>query len=179
MPAPDVSSTLQILSAMITPTVLILASGSLILTTSNRLSRVIDRVREVAAELDPRPGESRPADPERRALVADLLKRSVARARLLQRALARLYLALGAFVSTSITIGIVELAKFEGGWIVLLLGMFGAALLLNASVLLIVESRRAIVSIFSEMDFLEKRGTVDGVLDATEKARVEQETETA
>ncbi|HET7711316.1 MAG TPA: DUF2721 domain-containing protein, partial [Thermoanaerobaculia bacterium] len=52
---PDVSSAspqgltsvLSVLSAMITPAVLILASGSLILTTSNRLTRVVDRVREM------------------------------------------------------------------------------------------------------------------------------------
>ena len=40
----ELTSTLSVLSAMITPTVLILACGSLILTTSQRLTRVIDRV---------------------------------------------------------------------------------------------------------------------------------------
>src|SRR5690348_8138150 len=42
---------LGILSSMITPAVLILASGSLITTTSQRLSRVIDRVRKISQEV--------------------------------------------------------------------------------------------------------------------------------
>ena len=39
----NLSVTLSVLSAMVTPAVLILASSSLILATSNRLSRAIDR----------------------------------------------------------------------------------------------------------------------------------------
>jgi hypothetical protein len=172
----DLAATIDILSAMITPAVLILASGSLVLTTSNRLSRVIDRVRELAAELSPSAGGTEQIrDPERRTLIADLLKRSVARARLLQRALASLYWALSLFVATSISIGIMELFRFGGAWIVLLFGMAGSALLLSSSMLLIAESRRAMVSVFREMDFLEKRGTVHGVLEATDKAQVESE----
>lgn len=174
----DLSSTIDILSAMITPAVLILASGSLILTTSNRLSRVIDRVRELAAELGPTATTDAtplPPDPERKTLIADLLKRSVSRARLLQRALASLYWALSLFVATSITIGIIELARIPAAWLVLSLGMLGAALLLYASMLLIAESRRAVVSVFSEMDFLERRGSVHGVLGASDKVRVDHQ----
>jgi hypothetical protein len=174
----NLSPTLAILSAMITPAVLILASGSLILTTSNRLSRVIDRVRELAAELGPTAvsgdAPSVPPDRERRTLIGDLLKRSVARARLLQRALASLYRAQSVFVATSIAIGIIELARLDAGWLILSLGMLGAALLLYASMLLIAESRRAVISVFSEMDFLERRGSVEGVLGEAEKAQVEK-----
>lgn len=159
---------------MITPAVLILASGSLILTTSNRLSRMIDRVRELAAELGPTATSetlSTP-DPERRVLITDLLRRAVLRARFLQRALASLYVGLSVFVATSIAIGVVELTRFDAGWLVLGLGMLGASLLLYASMLLIVESRLAMISIFREMDFLEKRGSVEGVLEEAVKARV-------
>lgn len=175
----SLSPTLAILSAMITPAVLILASGSLILTTSNRLSRVIDRVRELAAELGPTAVSAEapapPPDRERTTLIADLLARSVARARLLQRALASLYGAQSVFVATSIAIGVIELARLDAGWFILALGMFGAALLLYASMLLIAESRRAVVSVFSEMDFLERRGSVEGVLGESEKAQVEHQ----
>ena len=41
------ASSLSILSAMITPAVLISACGTLILSTSNRLSRSTDRVRSL------------------------------------------------------------------------------------------------------------------------------------
>ena len=52
IPVSDLSSALSVLSAMITPAVLILACGSLSLTTSNRLTRVIDRVRELSREIE-------------------------------------------------------------------------------------------------------------------------------
>jgi hypothetical protein len=167
--------TLAILSAMITPAVLILASGSLILTTSNRLSRVIDRVRELAGELGWAPGAAAaPAlDRERRELLADLLKRTVERARLLQRALVSLYSGLSVFVATSIVIGVIELTRFSGGAVILFLGFLGGSLLFYASMLLIVESRRAVTTIFTEMEFLERRGEVEGVLEVAEKIAVE------
>ena len=42
----------EVLGAMITPAVLISASGTLVLSTSNRLSRVVDRVRVLSAEAE-------------------------------------------------------------------------------------------------------------------------------
>jgi len=47
----SLANTLTILSAMFTPAVLVSACTSLILTTSQRLSRSIDRQREVAGLL--------------------------------------------------------------------------------------------------------------------------------
>ena len=46
----DISTPAAVLSAMITPAVLISAAGTLVLSTSNRLSRVVDRIRVLAAE---------------------------------------------------------------------------------------------------------------------------------
>ena len=48
------NSTIEFLTAMVTPALLISATGSLVLSTSTRLGRVIDRVRaleEVLSEL--------------------------------------------------------------------------------------------------------------------------------
>jgi len=42
------SSSLAVLTAMITPAVLISASGTMILSTSTRLGRVVDRVRSLS-----------------------------------------------------------------------------------------------------------------------------------
>ena len=41
------NSTIEFLTAMVTPTLLISATGSLVLSTSTRLGRVVDRVREL------------------------------------------------------------------------------------------------------------------------------------
>ena len=94
---PDLHSTLGVLSAMITPAVLILATGSLILTTTNRLVRVVDRVRVMLPEFEAQ-AEHEPTDAialERRTMMFAQLDRATVRARLIQRALTRLYLALG------------------------------------------------------------------------------------
>src|SRR5947207_15360884 len=45
------SSSLAVLTAMITPAVLISASGTMILSTSSRLGRVVDRVRSLSDRL--------------------------------------------------------------------------------------------------------------------------------
>jgi hypothetical protein len=49
---PNLDSTLNVLTAMITPAVMILATSSLILTTTNRLVRIVDRVREMLPEFE-------------------------------------------------------------------------------------------------------------------------------
>lgn len=43
---------LSLLSAMITPAVLISASGMLILSTATRLARIVDRVRTLARQIE-------------------------------------------------------------------------------------------------------------------------------
>ena len=43
---------LEVLTAMITPAVLISACGTLILSTSQRLGRVVTRVRELSSQLE-------------------------------------------------------------------------------------------------------------------------------
>ena len=42
----------EVLGGMITPALLISACGTLVLSTSNRLSRVVDRVRVLTAEVE-------------------------------------------------------------------------------------------------------------------------------
>ena len=60
---------------MITPAVLILACGSLILTTSQRLTRVIDRVRELSKEIEEVAGDTRGEEfiREKRTMLFDLM----------------------------------------------------------------------------------------------------------
>ena len=45
------NSTIEFLTAMVTPALLISATGSLVLSTSTRLGRVVDRVRELEKRL--------------------------------------------------------------------------------------------------------------------------------
>ncbi|HUP44797.1 MAG TPA: DUF2721 domain-containing protein [Thermoanaerobaculia bacterium] len=156
--APSLPSTLNVLSAMITPAVLILATSSLILTTTNRLVRVVDRVRAMLPEFE-RQADSESDDPrslERRQMLFGQLDRATVRARLIQKAITRLYTALSAFLATSAALGITAFTHIEAAWLPLSLGVIGVALLFSASILLILESRIALASTYAEMDYIRR-----------------------
>jgi hypothetical protein len=150
---------LAIMTAMITPAVLISACGALIFSTSSRLGRVVDRVRSLSAkfeELTIAGPEKDEMFDERRLLIFQQLDRQTSRARLIQRAMTAYYTALGVFVASSVTIAFISAAARNFTWIAVVLAVVGALFMLYGSVLLIVESRMALGAIMSEMDFLWK-----------------------
>ncbi len=156
----NLSTALGILSAMITPAVLISACGSLIIATSGRLTNAVARTREVYQQFEEL-AHSQTDEvylEERSILLYDLLERAVRRARLLQRALACLYLTLSDFVATSVSLGVFSLLAqrhiYRYAWIPILLGMMGAALLFYTTLLLIAESGIALTALNQEMDFV-------------------------
>lgn len=149
---------LAVLTAMITPAVLISACGALIFSTSTRLGRVIDRVRVLSdrfQELAAHP-EKDDMFEERRILIFTQLDRQMSRARLIQRAMAAFYTALGVFVSSSVAIAVASAAARNFTWIAVVLGLAGSLFMLYGSMLLIVESRMALSAIITEMDFVGK-----------------------
>src|SRR5262252_2315072 len=99
----QLSSALHVLSAMITPAVLISACGMLVLSTSDRLIHVIARVRDLSDRFG-RLSELR--QNEKRLMIVSQLELLTQRARLLQRSLTSLYSAICVFVLTSFDIGI-------------------------------------------------------------------------
>jgi len=154
---------ISVLSAMITPAVLISACGSLILATSDRLSKAVSRTREISIQLAPLAvsEHSLEIEEERRMLFVQL-DYVTTRSRLLQRALSRLYAALAFFVGTSVSIGLVAITSSSFTIVPIALGLIGAALLLYAAFLLIKESRFALAAVNDEMDFFWKRGKTLG-----------------
>lgn len=154
---------LSVLSAMITPAVLISGSASLIMATTGRLNRAVDRTRETAAQLAAFVSEgTTPADDRRdeglHRLLFQQLDYSTTRSRLLQRGLTRLYFALGAFVATSVAIGVVAVTGSQYAFVPIAFGLAGAALLLFACVVLVRESQIALTALDREMDFVWERG---------------------
>lgn len=132
----------EVLGAMITPAVLISASGSLVISTSNRLSRVVDRFRTLARE-----DERREAAPRSAALRTELLAEFDSlgrRALLLRSALTALYVAIGLLVATSLAIAVVALEGWRASAVPIAGGLLGAGALLYAALLLIREARLAI-----------------------------------
>ncbi|HEV2905638.1 MAG TPA: DUF2721 domain-containing protein, partial [Pyrinomonadaceae bacterium] len=81
------SASLAVLTAMITPAVLISASGTMILSSSVRLGRVVDRVRSLSDRLLEISREDHAEEflEERRAMLYDQLDKLTSRSRLLQR----------------------------------------------------------------------------------------------
>ena len=154
------SSALAVLSAMITPAVLILACSSLVVATSTRLGRVVDRTRKLSDWFEELANQDAEASliGEKRAVLFDQIDKATARARLLQRAMTRLYSALSVFLATSVAIGIDAATARGYAWVVITMGLVGVGLLFYASVLLIIESRVALAAIDSEMDFVWRLG---------------------
>ena len=149
---------LAILTAMITPAVLISACGALIFSTSTRLGRVIDRTRTLSdrfQELAAHPEKDEMFE-ERRSLIFMQLDRQTSRARLIQRAMTAYYTALGTFVASTVAIAIFAAAAQNFTWVAVLFGVVGTLYMLYGSVLLIVESRMALSAVMTEMDFVWK-----------------------
>lgn len=146
----------EVLGAMITPAVLISAGGTLVLSTSNRLTRVVDRVRSLGAAAQaatPSTGRAnggRLDAAERQHLLAQIAPLSQ-RAILLRSALTSLYLAIGLLIATSITIGIAAALGAPAAWLPVVLGLSGATALLTGSLLLIREAQIAVSSTLLEL----------------------------
>lgn len=152
----ELASVLDVLGAMITPAVLILASSSLLITTSSRSIRCIDRVRERAEELEALGKGTDEGTERRRDHLFTQLEINTRRARLLQKAMNRLYFAISFFIATSVAIGVVSLTHIDWAWVPLLLGFIGAGLLFSASVYLLFESRLALTTTYTEMDYIDR-----------------------
>jgi threonine/homoserine/homoserine lactone efflux protein len=147
---------MALLSAMITPAVLISACGTLIFSTASRLARVVDRVRALSRQLEQLyASDQGDFAPERRGEVERQLSLQARRGRLIQRSLTTLYIALGFFVGTTVSVG---LAAFlvRTPWVPALLGMAGTLVLFYGCMLLIGETRLAMRSVDLEMAFVLK-----------------------
>ncbi len=150
------SITIEFLTAMITPALLISATGSLVLSTSTRLGRVVDRTRALTERFEEmitiEHKEEVPLFDRRLEVTFDMLDKVTSRARILQKALQALYYSLGCFVLTSIFIAIVgvwgqyRLAPIP-------IGIIGILFVFYASVQMLFEARMATSAVNAEMDF--------------------------
>ena len=153
MPVPDPT---DVLSAMITPAVLISACGTLTLSTSNRLARVVERVRKLTAaadDLSPPAGTADDEASDKRELVVRSLGKLVRRVGLLQSALFALYTAVGLLVASSLCIGLSGVLERGWRWLPVGLGLLGALAQFVACVQLLREVRLAVRTIYLETDY--------------------------
>jgi hypothetical protein len=154
---PDaLNSTIEFLTAMVTPALLISATGSLVLSTSTRLGRVVDRVRQLEERLSdliyaPNKDEV-PLYDKRVEVIVDLLDKVTSRSRILQRAMQAFYYGLGMFVLTSVTIAIAAFFSTYR-WVPIPVGIVGIMFLFWGSMLMLRETRMATATVNAEMDF--------------------------
>lgn len=150
------NSTIEFLTAMVTPTLLISATGSLVLSTSTRLGRVIDRVRDLEQRLSQlmysEEKEKLPLYEQRLDTVVNLLDKVTSRARILQRAMGAFYYGLCLFILTSVTIAIGAFFNTYR-WLPIPVGIIGIIFLFYGSVLMLLETRMATATVNAEMDF--------------------------
>jgi len=151
-----IQSVVMVLTAMITPAVLISSCAALILSTSLRLGRVADRVRALSDKLEEiSHGEAKPEHyHERLRTMFVQLDKLTSRARILQRSIVVFYTALGMFVATSIAVGTIAVSGSQNSWLPIVAGFAGACLLFYGSITLIYEARLSLSTINSEMDFI-------------------------
>lgn len=151
---------------MFSPAILVSACGTLILTTSQRLSRSLDREREVAGLLRQNQRQNQlqsaspapTADPAEHAYLVAQLHFAARRSRILQKVMTALHLTLSVFVASILCIGVAELVNSSAAWMIAALSVLGACLLLYASILLITEARLALADVAEETAYLTKAG---------------------
>lgn len=148
----------EVLGAMITPAVLISAGGTLVLSTSNRLSRVVDRVRVLSADVERLvPHVPQAEVTAERAVKQRLITRQLTdlaqRALWLRAAIAALYVAIALLIMTSLGVGLMAALGLSYVWLPITLGMAGTLGLLWATGFLVREARLAISSTFEEMEY--------------------------
>ena len=154
---PDaLNSTIEFLTPIVTPALLISATGSLVLSTSTRLGRVIDRVRQLEDRLSEliylEDKDEVPLYDKRVEVMVDLLDKVTSRSRILQRAMETFYYGLGMFVLCSVTIAVAAIFNTYR-WIPIPVGIVGIMFLFVGTILMIRETRMATATVNAEMDF--------------------------
>lgn len=151
---------IEVLAAMISPAVLMAAGSSVVLSTSNRLGRVVDRVRLLMKDAQRLegvdPATETPAESQQHDFILEQLDFCSRRMNLLRSALAGLYTSLALLVLTSLLIGLMVLLKGDAGWLPLGTGLTGALAFLFSMLQLVREAAWAVIGTRGEMDFIER-----------------------
>ncbi len=150
-----IPTTYATVAAMLAPALFLTATGSLILSTVNRIGRIVDRIRELVALCDRlRKGDELLDYPElRRQHAIESLRRLQWRSDRASVAVTMLYLAFSAFAATSLLIAIDSVTGRHLVEVPTVFAAVGVALLLGACMNLVREARTALRSNGAELRF--------------------------
>lgn len=150
------SKGLAVLTSMITPALLFSATGTFLISTSQRLGRCVDRIRKISDIVESGIDfQEKPLTEARKAMLLRQVEFLGRRARILTRVMQRFYVASGSFVGTSVSIGIASLFVQTLSWLPITLGLLGASFLMIGSLELIVEARLSAAGLLHEIEFME------------------------
>jgi hypothetical protein len=152
----SLSTALAVLTSMITPALLISATGTFILSTSTRLGRCVDRIRYLSEQIEGRVAEEVPlaVSDHRKSFVLMQVELLSRRAKILQRVMSMFYMAAGVFIATSVAIGIASVFIQWMSWLPLVLGISGACFLFAGSLMLILEARLSNTQMRDEITYI-------------------------
>ncbi len=169
MPSIATTENYLALSAMITPALFLTANGSLIISTSNRMSRIVDRIRVMNELGDTYSRGATDLDflDDRIAHNTDQLRRLEWRADRIRLGLIALYLGLACFIGSCLTLAFDVIAGNLLPAVPTTLAVVGVILLLGASINLVREALEALRSNRREIEFFralrERRDAGKGV----------------
>lgn len=147
-------SLLGLVQSMVTPAVMISACGLLLLSVSNKLGRIVDRIRDLNAEDREMPPGT---ESVRRLSVRNQIDLLLRRAVLLRHACGLLYIAVTVFAATSLFIGLSQFSRiFEA--LVFVCFVAGLGIVVWAGMLAYVEMRVSHRAVTEEIKELRLRG---------------------
>jgi len=148
----------RILASMIAPALFMTATGSLIISSNNRLSRIVDRIRILISQIDAiaQPGNLLDFPQLRLEALQEEMHHLHARNTRIRNATALLYLAFALFVGASLAIGIDLFFGQRAPSVPTILALAGVVALLWACVNLFRETRTATQTVLLEIEFLKR-----------------------
>ena len=146
-----------VVSAMITPAILILAAGSLVSSTLVRLGRVVDQTRALIAQ-----GERLVHQGKREGLDRVLVRidRQVRRAELARTALWGYYIAIAFFLLSSVMLALNQVFHGHVNWVGPSLTLVGGLVLMLATAALVVEVGLSAGSLREEVDYFKREADI-------------------
>lgn len=143
---PDIPESYETLSAMIAPALFLTANGSLIISTSNRMARIVDRIRVVNDQYDQLVRGKTDHDfvEERAGHCQAQLLRLAGRNDRIRYALMMLYFAFCTFAGASLMLAVDVLTGHRIGGLPTALAIVGVTSMLGAAVNLLLEALAAL-----------------------------------
>ena len=140
-------------TAMIAPALFLTATGSLLISTSNRIGRIVDRIRAIVTMCESGEFEKLDFSSHRRKHAIDELHHLHTRSNRVMAAVTMLYLAFSAFAATSMMIAINSIIGHFLDALPVMCAVAGVGLLLVACVNLVFEARSSLQGNEREMKF--------------------------